>query len=57
MSEAEDFERRVRAVLDADRQRRRLQWRERLRTAGPWVAVVATLASPFVTVALTRSWP
>lgn len=54
MTDIDDIDRRVQAALDADRERRRLEWRERLRTAGPWVAVVATLASPFVTYLLMR---
>ena len=54
MSDPDDIERRVRAALDAERERRRLEWRERLRTAGPWLGVVATLASPFMTYLLLR---
>lgn len=44
MTDMDDIDRRVRAAFDAERERRRLEWRERLRTAAMVTGVVLTLA-------------
>lgn len=57
MTTPDEVRRLIQSELDARDERRRLEWREKLRTAAPWVALSIAAASPVVTFALTRTAP